>query len=177
MQFSCTFAIIKNEPMNPKDVVFRTTIKPEDIDHVREIISSSGFFYDFEIPVAIELAEEGVREGEKSGYYFVFADLDGKAIAYTCYGHIAGTDAGYDLYWIATHDALRGTGIGKLLLEKTEQFVRERGARYLIAETSMLDKYLPTRLFYEKCNYKNEAVIRDYYKPGDGKVIYVKRLV
>ena len=120
MQFSCTFAIIKNEAMNPKDVAFRTTIKPEDIDHVREIISSSGFFYDFEIPVAIELAEEGVREGEKSGYYFVFADLDGKAIAYTCYGHIAGTDAGYDLYWIATHDALRGTGIGKLLLEKTD---------------------------------------------------------
>ena len=32
MQFSCTFAIIKNEAMNPKDVAFRTTIKPEDID-------------------------------------------------------------------------------------------------------------------------------------------------
>ena len=162
--------------MDSKNVTFRTYITPEDIEHVRDIISSSGFFYDFEIPVAVELAEEGVNEGEKSGYYFVFAEIEGKTIAYSCYGHIAGTDAGYDLYWIATHDSLRGTGIGKLLLEKTEQIVKEKGARYLVAETSTIDKYLPTRLFYEKNYYENEACIRDFYKPGDGKVIYVKRL-
>ncbi len=163
--------------MDSKNVIFRTYITPADVEHVREIISSSGFFYDFEIPVAVELAQDGVNEGEKCGYFFVFAEIDGKAIAYSCYGHIAGTDAGYDLYWIATHDSLRGTGIGKLLLEKTEQIVKEKGARYLIAETSTIDKYLPTRLFYEKNNYENEAHIRDFYKPGDGKVIYVKRLV
>jgi GNAT superfamily N-acetyltransferase len=159
------------------NVTFRTHITPDDIEHVREIISSSGFFYEFEIPVAVELAEEGLKEGDACGYSFVFAEVDGQTVAYSCYGHIAGTDAGYDLYWIATHDRLRGTGIGKLLLEKTEQIVREKGARYLIAETSMLDKYLPTRIFYEKNNYQNEAHIQDYYKPGDGKVIYVKRLV
>jgi ribosomal protein S18 acetylase RimI-like enzyme len=163
--------------MDPKNVTFRTHIAPEDIEHVREIITSSGFFYDFEIPVAVELAEDGVNEGDDSGYFFVFAEIDGKTIAYSCYGHIAGTDAGYDLYWIATHNNLRGTGIGKLLLEKTEQIVKEKGARYLVAETSTTEKYLPTRLFYEKNNYEDEAYIRDYYKPGDGKVIYVKRLV
>jgi hypothetical protein len=50
------------------------------------------------------------------------------------------------------------------------------GARYIIAETSSLEKYLPTRLFYEKNGYSKDAFIADYYQPGDGKVIYVKRL-
>ena len=175
-EFSCTFAATNMEHMDAKNVTFRMYITPEDVEHVREIISSSGFFYDFEVPVAVELAAEGVNEGEASGYFFIFAEIEGKPVAYSCYGHIAGTDAGYDLYWIATHDSLRGSGIGKLLLEKTEQIVKGKGARYLIAETSTIDKYLPTRIFYEKNNYKDEAYLRDFYKPGDGKVIYVKRL-
>jgi len=161
--------------MEPKEISFRKTIKPEDVKCVREIVASTGFFYDFEIPVAVELAQEAVNEGDKSGYSFVFADVEGKPVAYSCYGHIAGTDAGYDLYWIATHNSVRGTGIGRLLLEKTEQIVKEKGARYIIAETSLIEKYLPTRLFYEKNNYIKEAEIKDYYKPGDGRVIYVKR--
>jgi ribosomal protein S18 acetylase RimI-like enzyme len=154
---------------------FRTTPKPEDIKDVRDIVDSTGFFYDFEVPVAVELVEAGVLEGEDSGYLFIFAEVDGRTVAYSCYGHIAGTDAGFDLFWIATHNDLRGTGIGKAMLEETHKKAQEKGARYIIAETSSLDKYLPTRLFYEKNGYSKDAVIADYYKPGDGKVIYVKR--
>jgi ribosomal protein S18 acetylase RimI-like enzyme len=102
--------------------------------------------------------------------------VEGRTVAYSCYGHIAGTDAGFDLFWIATHNDLRGSGIGKILLEETHKKAKEMGARYIIAETSSLEKYLPTRLFYEKNGYSKDAFIADYYKPGDGKVIYVKRL-
>jgi ribosomal protein S18 acetylase RimI-like enzyme len=154
---------------------FRTTPIPEDSENVRDIIVSTGFFYDFEVPVAVELVEAGLQEGDDSGYLFIFAEVDGRTVAYSCYGHIAGTDAGFDLFWIATHNDLRGTGIGKALLEETHKKVKEMGARYIIAETSSLDKYLPTRLFYEKNGYSKDAVIADYYKPGDGKIIYVKR--
>lgn len=155
---------------------FRTLVTPDDPTNVREIIISSGFFYESEIPVAVGLVEDHLEDGEESGYQFVFADLDGKTVAYSCYGHIAGTDAGYDLYWIATHQDLRGSGIGKLLLEETHRLAKSQGARYIVAETSSLEKYLPTRLFYEKNGYTNEAQIPDYYRPGDGKVIFVKRL-
>jgi ribosomal protein S18 acetylase RimI-like enzyme len=160
---------------HPK-IRFRTVAKPEDIDHVRDIIVSTGFFYDFEVPVAVELVEDGVDEGDESGYHFIFAEVGGRTIAYSCYGHIAGTDAGFDLYWIATHNDFRGSGIGKVLLEETHKNAKEMGARYIVAETSSLEKYLPTRMFYEKNGYSKDAFIADYYKPGDGKVIYVKRL-
>jgi ribosomal protein S18 acetylase RimI-like enzyme len=162
--------------MEASQVQFRTNATPQDINNVREIILSSGFFYDFEVPVAVELVEAGAFEGDESGYFFIFAEVDGKTVAYSCYGHIAGTDAGFDLYWIATHNDLRGSGIGKLVLEETHRKAKEMGARYIIAETSSLEKYLPTRIFYEKNGYTKDAVIADYYKPGDGKAIYVKRL-
>jgi ribosomal protein S18 acetylase RimI-like enzyme len=161
--------------MDLSKIIFRTTATPEDVESVREIIVSTGFFYDFEVPVALELVEEGAFEGDKSGYNFVFAEVEGRTVAYSCYGHIAGTDAGYDLYWIATHNDLRGTGIGKILLQETENKAKEMGGRYIIAETSSLEKYTPTRMFYEKNGYSKDAFIADYYKPGDGKVIYVKR--
>ena len=162
--------------MEPLKLKFRTTATPEDIEHVRSIVVSTGFFYDFEVPVAVELVADGVAEGARSGYYFIFVELDGRTVAYSCYGHIAGTDAGFDLYWIATHNDFRGSGIGKILLEETHRKAKELGARYIIAETSSLEKYLPTRMFYEKNGYSKDAFIADYYKPGDGKVIYVKRL-
>jgi ribosomal protein S18 acetylase RimI-like enzyme len=162
--------------MESHRISFRTNATPEDIENVRNIIVSTDFFYEFEVPVAVELVEAGVFEGDQSGYFFIFAEVDGRTVAYSCYGHIAGTDAGFDLYWIATHNDLRGSGIGKLLLEETHKKAKEMGARYIIAETSSLEKYLPTRLFYEKNGYSKDAIIADYYKPGDGKVIYVKRL-
>lgn len=162
--------------MEPLNIQFRTVPTPEDIEHVRSIVVSTGFFYDFEVPVAVELVADGVAEGPKSGYHFIFAEVQGRTVAYSCYGHIAGTDAGFDLYWIATHNDMRGSGIGKILLEETHKKAKEMGARYIIAETSSLEKYLPTRLFYEKNGYTKDAFIADYYQPGDGKVIYVKRL-
>lgn len=157
-------------------LVFRETVKPVDIEHVREIVTSTGFFYDFEIPVAVELVEERVAEGEESRYFFLFVEMEGKTVSYSCYGPIAGTDAGFDLYWIATHNNYRGLGIGKKLLDEIHRIVKNLGGRYIIAETSSIDKYKPTREFYEKNNYDKDAVIRDFYTIGDDKVIYVKRL-
>jgi GNAT superfamily N-acetyltransferase len=162
--------------MDKEKINFRTTATYEDPERVREIVASTGFFYEFEIPVAVELVQDHLEEGEDSSYHFIFAEVDGRTVAYSCFGLIACTEGGFDLFWIATHNDFRGTGIGKLLLEETHRQIRELGGRYVIAETSMLEKYLPTRLFYEKNNYLSEGVIKDFYKPGDSKVIYVKRL-
>jgi len=158
------------------DIVFRHEVRPDDDLHVREMVISTGFFYDFEVPVAVELVRDGIEEGEKSGYYFIFAEVDGKPVAYTCYGAIAGTEGCYDLYWIVTHNGYRGRGIGKLILEETQRAIKEMGGRLIVAETSSLEKYAPTRHFYDTMGYLKEAEIDDFYKKGDGKVFYIKRL-
>jgi GNAT superfamily N-acetyltransferase len=162
--------------MENEKIIYRTEIRPEDLEIIREIVDSTHFFYDFEIPVAVELAEARLEEGDTSGYFFIFAEVGGRTVAYSCFGPVAMTEGGFDLYWIVTHNDFRGMGLGKILLEKTHQAVKEMGGRYLVAETSAMEKYAPTRHFYETNDYSKEAEIADFYKVGDGKVIYVKRL-
>ncbi len=157
------------------EVTFRTEILPGDEVRIREMIISTGFFYDIEVEVAVELADEKLRDGKKSSYQFIFAERDGVTVAYSCFGLIAGTECSFDLYWIVTHNDFRGEGIGKRLLEETHRQIAEQGGRNVIAETSSLEKYQPTRKFYQHMGYHEAGLIHDFYKEGDGKVTFVKR--
>ncbi|MFN8241225.1 MAG: GNAT family N-acetyltransferase [Bacteroidales bacterium] len=155
---------------------FRTSPKPGDPERIREIVVSTGFFYDHEVEVAVELIQTRLTDGISSGYHFVFAEVDGVTVAYSCFGHDEMTKSCFDLYWIVTHHDWRGKGIGKLLLEETYKEARVLGCTMIIAETSGRDHYIPTRAFYDSAGYTLEATIRDYYDKGDDKCIYVKRL-
>ena len=77
--------------------------------------------------MAVELAEERLAKGPASGYHFVFAERDGRVLGYTCYGPIALTDGSYDLYWIAVDKSTQGQGLGRLLMEKSEETDSGRG--------------------------------------------------
>jgi len=158
------------------NLTFRTIPEEDDVKRIEEIVSSTGFFHDFETEVAVELIEERLKEGEASGYYFVFAEADGKTVAYTCYGPDPVTKSTFLLFWIVTHRDYMGKGIGRRLLEETHSRVKKMGGTMIVAETSGRDMYAPTRAFYSKSGYVPEAVIKDYYDKGDDKYIYVKRL-
>ena len=87
-----------------EELVFRTSVNDTDIENVREIVSSTGFFSDEEVIIAAELVEERLTKGESSGYFFLFIEIDGKTIGYSCFGPIPATKLSYDLYWIAVHN-------------------------------------------------------------------------
>ncbi len=157
-------------------VSFRKEVKTEDLVNVKRIIESSGFFHSFEIPIAVELVDERLINGADSGYNFVFAEMDHKTIAYSCYGEIPCTVGSFDLYWIAVHNDFRGKGIGEALIKQTEEEIKRNGGRGIYVETSSRDLFLPTRKFYEKTGYKPEATIKGFYAVDDDKIIYVKRL-
>lgn len=162
--------------MNTHELTFREDVFPEDVAHVRNIVASTGFFFEAEIEVAVELVQERLTKGLASEYYFVFAEQDGKVLGYACFGPIACTVASYDLYWIAVHHDARGKGIGKQLLAQSEACIGARGGQRVYIETASREQYEPTRGFYLACGYREEAVLEDFYAPGDGKVIYVKAL-
>ncbi len=157
-------------------VTYRYDAGPADRENVRRIVESSGFFYPAEVDVAVELVDERLAKGAPSGYHFVFAECDGRTVGYACYGPIAATAASYDLYWIAVEQSCRGKGLGRLLLVETERLIGQSGGRRVYIETSNRPQYLPTRGFYERCGYALEAVLRDFYAPGDDKAIFVKAL-
>jgi ribosomal protein S18 acetylase RimI-like enzyme len=155
---------------------FREDVLPGDPGTVRDIVASTGFFYDHEIEVAVELVDERLSRGLDSGYLFLFAEQGGRTVGYSCYGEIACTAGSYDLYWIAVRQDCRGQGIGKVLLQKTEALIAGLKGRAVWAETSGQNKYAPTRSFYLRNGYQEEAVLKEFYGPGDDKFVYVKRL-
>jgi GNAT superfamily N-acetyltransferase len=157
-------------------LVFRTEPEMHDVDRVRDIVESTKFFYDHEVVIAAELVAERLEQGESTGYYFVFAEVDGKTVAYSCYGPITMSQTSFDLYWIVTHNDYRGKGIGKLLLEETCRRSKEMGCSILIAETSGLLHYAPTRAFYINNKFDQEASLKDFYAMGDDKIFYTRRL-
>ena len=162
--------------MTAPQLTFRSEVVATDLAAVRSIISATGMFRPNEIDVAVELVEERLQQGESTGYYFVFAEFAGEVVGYVCYGPIEVTLHSYDLYWIAVSPQHQGKQIGKQLLIAAEKVIASRGGKQIYIETSGREDYSATRRFYDRCGYSAEATIRDFYAPGDDKVIYVRRL-
>ncbi len=156
--------------------VWRNTVNSADPENVREIVSSTGFFSQDEIDIAVELVEERLQKGIESGYHFIFAEVNGKTVGYACFGPIPATLNSYDLYWIAVHNDYRNAGIGRQLLSASETAIRSLGGSRVYIETSGRDQYQSTRAFYLRCAYTEDAVLDDFYAPGDAKYIYVRKI-
>ena len=64
---------------------FRYEPRVDDVENVREIVTSTSFFQKHEVPVAVELVQERLEKGIESGYLFIFVEMDNRTIAYACY--------------------------------------------------------------------------------------------
>ncbi|GIK17342.1 MAG: GNAT family N-acetyltransferase [Planctomycetota bacterium] len=157
-------------------IMLRSEVLSSDRDAVRRIITSSGFFHDFEVDVAVELVDDRLARGDRSDYRFVFLERAGSVAGYACYGPIACTVGSFDLYWIAVDAVVRGTGLGRALLAEVERRIDGSGGRNIYIETSSRPLYEPTRAFYQRCGYRLEARLSGFYAPDDDKLIYVKTL-
>ena len=141
--------------------------KPEDRQGILAVTANIDIFSDEEKDTVRELWDE-----QEKGYNFLVAREGEQIVGFACFGERALTEATYDLFWIAVDPSARRLGVGKALMRATESEVQERGGRLLVVETSGLDKYASTRSFYDAAGYEKEAVIRDFYKPGDDLVIF-----
>ena len=86
------------------------------------------------------------------------------------------TEGTWNLYLIAVHAERRDRGDGRQIMAYLEKLLRERGERVLLVETSGLPAYARTRSFYHQIGYTEEARIRDFYRAGDDKIVFWKRL-
>jgi GNAT superfamily N-acetyltransferase len=160
--------------MNVVKIGFRSTVTEKDLQLVREITDSTGFFYPEEVDTAVELVEDRLAKGPRCGYHFLFAEQDGETVGYTSFGPIACTRESYDLYWIVVSGRYRGKGLGTQLLEQSEEAIASLGGTRVYIETSARPLYEPTRAFYLARGYTQIAELEDFYAPGDAKAMYLK---
>ena len=158
-------------------------IRPLDLtdrEGVIRILESSGNFTSDEVATALELIDEWLEGGEESGYLtYVLDSADEDSVGvlgYICFGPTPLTEWTYDLYWIAVDKSRHRGGVGKRLLKFAEEEVERRGGRLLLIETSSQETYGGTIQFYERAGYQLVGRINEYYKVGDDKLIFAKRL-
>jgi D-alanine-D-alanine ligase len=168
---------------------------------IEEIVRASGVFSEEEVEVALELFDEtiagsgerGAGSGEPnasgvpalpsprcplpdSSYNFLGAfDSAGTLVGYSCHGATPGTEGTWDLYWIAVHPEAQGSGVGTILMSEVERRLEGLSARMLVVETSSRSDYAPTRGFYGRRGYAEAARVREFYAPGDDRIILTKR--
>ena len=158
------------------DLTIRSDVRAEDSDAVRQLAEATGFFRPDEVEVAVELIDAYLTSGSASGYEFLFIQWHDRLIGYVCFGPIGCTVGSFDVYWIIVDPEFHGQGIGRWLLQQTEQQLICRNARLVCIETSNKPQYLPTRRFYERCGYQVAAIVKDFYDDGDDKVVMVRDL-
>jgi GNAT superfamily N-acetyltransferase len=84
-------------------------------------------------------------------------------------GHTWGGCCDVSLLWV--HEAHRGQGVGRALLQAAAAEARSRGCNQMMLSTHSFQ----APLFYEKLGYQRVATIPDYPN-GHAKLYYVKRL-
>ncbi len=149
----------------------------DDGKAIVSIAASTSLFTEEEVATVKELWDDFiVSHDNKDDYQFLAAYKNGVMAGFSCYGHRALTRSTYDLYWIAVDNRLQHHGIGKLLLQATEEAIKKLGGTIIVVETSTTEVYAPTRKFYIAQNYQVAGEIADFYEPGDGLMLFIKAL-
>jgi len=151
--------------------------QPEDRSRIEAIIGSADNFHPVDIRIALELIDDVITKKQESDYIVHVLEDENRCVqAYVCFGQNPLTDHTFDFYWMVIDREMQGRGIGLTLFQYVEAKVRERGGKLLMCETSSLETYGRVVRMYEKLGYQRVAHIKNFYREGDDKLIYMKEL-
>ncbi len=143
----------------------------DDVAGIRAVIASTGLFPPHLIDAMIAPALAGAAADD---LWFVADDGAVAGVAFCQPERM--TTGTWNALLLAVAAPKQGRGVGAQLMATLETTVAARGAHLLLVETSGLDAFAATRRFYEGIGYMREARVRDFYAPGEDKVVFRKAL-
>ncbi len=162
----------------PSEIELSDAIRPitrGDEEALMALLAKSGLFQPHELDEVGGMLDAYFQGDLGNDHFWIVLDDGGPAgVAY--YAPEPMTEGVWNLYLIAVHPNRQGSGLGALLLRHVEQTLTSRGERLLLVETSGLESFELTRLFYRKNGFEEEARIRDFYKEGDDKIVFRKAI-
>lgn len=151
-------------------------IRPIEIDdrpEVMKLAEASGLFKPNELEAVGEVLDACLTGENGPDQHWIAFD-QGELLAVAYYAPEQMSDRVWNLFFIAVRPDQKGKGLGKQIIQYVEESLAGRGERLLIVETSGLASFEDTRAFYRSCGFEQAGSIRDYYGPGDAKVIFIK---
>jgi ribosomal protein S18 acetylase RimI-like enzyme len=153
----------------------RATV-PEDTEALVHLTSATGVFKPHEVETLREVLGDFFAGTAGPGHCCHTLLERDQVVGFEYHAPTPMTIGTWHLYWIAVDSPQQTRGRGARLLKACEEDIRAHGGRVLFIETSALPHYERTRQFYLKHGYDKEAVLRDYYAPGDDMVVFRKSL-
>ncbi|MDX2303834.1 MAG: GNAT family N-acetyltransferase [Microscillaceae bacterium] len=86
------------------------------------------------------------------------------------------TDGTYNLLAIGVSKDFQRQGIASEMMKYIELFLKKSDGRILIVETSTHEAQIGARNFYKNIGYTHTATIKDFWKDGEDKIIFWKRI-
>lgn len=145
---------------------------PADMDALKAVITATGLFPP-EAPDGMTAPHFG---GHAPDEIWLTCDASDRPVAIAYCAPERMTEGTWNLYLIAVHPESQRNGLGTALVRHVEALVAARGAHLVLVETSGLAEFETTRAFYRRCGYAEEGLIRDFYRPGEDKVVFCKAL-
>ncbi len=144
-------------------------MRRDDLAGVRLVLDSTELFHS---SLVDEMAEPFLS-GNTSHLWLV-AVSEGRTLGFAYCEPERMTEGTYNLLAIAVAADRQRSGVGAALTRHVERGVRDRKGRLLLVETSTDSDQDGARAFYLKDGFTEEARIRDFYAPGQTKVVFWK---
>lgn len=142
----------------------------KDIPALKIVLDETGLFPGEMLPDMVS----GFLSDQESREIWLTCELDGEAIGFCYAAPEPLTDGTWNMLAIAVHPSKQGSGYGGAIVRRLETLLHDDGHRVLIVDTSGKDEFVPTREFYRKSGYVEEARIRHFWAEGDDKVVFWK---
>lgn len=147
-------------------------VTESDIDGLKKVVDSSGLFPSEYLD---EMISDYFNNADTQDIWFAYLE-DHKPVAIGYCVPEKFTEGTYNLLAIGVSEDSQRKGIASEMMNYIEQLLKHKEGRILIVETSTDDAQIGARKFYKQIGYIQEAVIRDFWKDGEDKIVFWKKL-
>ncbi|MFM2285264.1 MAG: hypothetical protein RLZZ543_761 [Bacteroidota bacterium] len=147
-------------------------IEPSDIKGLKKVLDSIELFPSEYLE---EMMSDYLTNPESHDSWFTcIYENEPLAIAYCVPEKF--TEGTYNLLAIGVAQEAQRKGIASEMMQYIEQQLIHKEARILLVETSNAAAQAGARNLYKRLRYKQEAIIRDFWKEGEDKLVFWKKL-
>ena len=143
-----------------------------DLEDLKKVVDSCELFPS---EYLAEMIDDYLYNPDTQDFWFTCVDNQ-KAVAIGYCVPEKFTDGTYNLLAIGVARDAQRKGIAREMTLYIEQYLKEKDGRVLIVETSSDDAQMAARNFYARLGYLQTATIPDFWKEGEDKIVFWKKL-